>query len=1018
MNPEDLYIKSLLERIVEVCRGHFQWLSHYAEKRSGCFVANYWVTGKVMTTDSDSWQPEDSITDTALQILKAEECLKFYHDENTRKSAASTIENICVPWVENLGKQDKRACSAWPHTQQEDTNIFRLDDHVWIWKALRVVEDLGFWPRKVGQNEMRTSQEIQQRILRRFTMENEIVRKRMLAVTRSSRETRFLFHARDTALFYGYDCNFFLQETSFHELWENTIRAQALHSYNQDISWDNTLRYALAILMGTRNYRINQQSPRDLVKWSVQSIFNAISLSGFCAGELNEITKKPVIFERAKDRDSYFHSSFEIPFILLTNAGRINAIYNQEEPKVEESQSPNSQPHFLRIDVKDYLSEQRGRPKRQQESHEEEVRGIEPMKKTTLFNRLFDSATIVEIDEEWLYNYPTFLSNENEITYNDLMKTLNDLKEREWDLDVNGHEMIAAAKIRLENGIEAFDVYMNRGRVEDTPKKWKGRKQIRDDQIHTFNGLYSNDILLQLLRMPRTADIAKKRFIWLLNANGETALICYLTSIDVERPAISQFFDHHWNKDDYFFDDTTAITNTWETELHLSFYHLTSYREKSAGHDGRILSENIFPGREAQVVMTSMGFRFFGDFFDRYWTCYLIENGRVLRPNEDWENGYAERDIKLPSPYSQTDRVWKQRKVLELYFFEYILSTLVKCTREILGEIKRELGVRQGALSSTTLSSEDYFFSSIQWQQFQNTLEAMEEKLESVQLEVSKWETREKDRGREKPRWTRNYERKYGGAIKKLTRSTNKQIRELHSVYTSVKSLKETLVRSQEQIRADLSLRGAEDIRFFTYVTVVFLPLGFASSIFSMNGNPGSDLVLSLVICAIIALLITVFALVNAKTLGYIVSRFFHLIDRYSLTKMKHSILVLEGKERNERKYDEEAKGETQDGSPEVKGDIRQNPDGAHREHYRPNSLRRQNSWRFWFLVAYILLEFPARRVAIAYDVLKCPGFSWVGLVHVVLGVLFVVPCVLSGLMQIVVLNVLDMLKLLFGTYI
>ncbi|EMR68260.1 putative mg2+ transporter zinc transport protein [Eutypa lata UCREL1] len=145
----------------------------------------------------------------------------------------------------------------------------------------------------------------------------------------------------------------------------------------------------------------------------------------------------------------------------------------------------------------------------------------------------------------------------------------------------------------------------------------------------------------------------------------------------------------------------------------------------------------------------------------------------------------------------------------------------------------------------------------------------MEEKLESVQLEVSKWETREKDRGKEKPRWTRNDERKYGATIKKLVRSTNKQIRELHSVYTSVKSLKETLVRSQEQIRADLSLRGSEDIRFFTYVTVVFLPLGFASSIFSMNGNPGSDLVTSLVICATIALLITVFALVNAKTLGY-----------------------------------------------------------------------------------------------------------------------------------------------------
>ncbi|KAI2630417.1 hypothetical protein GGS26DRAFT_582671 [Hypomontagnella submonticulosa] len=144
-------------------------------------------------------------------------------------------------------------------------------------------------------------------------------------------------------------------------------------------------------------------------------------------------------------------------------------------------------------------------------------------------------------------------------------------------------------------------------------------------------------------------------------------------------------------------------------------------------------------------------------------------------------------------------------------------------------------------------------------------------------MEVSKWTSREEDRGQEKPRWTRDRELKYGATMKKLQVATEKQIRNLHSVHSSVKSLEETLVRRMEQIREDIALRGSEDIRFFTYVTVVFLPLGFASGIFSMNGTPAPDLVNALVICAVVShlvtILVTIFALFNAKTLRTILRR-------------------------------------------------------------------------------------------------------------------------------------------------
>lgn len=68
-------------------------------------------------------------------------------------------------------------------------------------------------------------------------------------------------------------------------------------------------------------------------------------------------------------------------------------------------------------------------------------------------------------------------------------------------------------------------------------------------------------------------------------------------------------------------------------------------------------------------------------------------------------------------------------------------------------------------------------------------------------------------------------------------------------------------------MRSDLELRGADDIRLFTYATVVFLPIGFATGVFSISDAPSSHTLICIIITAAIALLVTVMALTNAKTL-------------------------------------------------------------------------------------------------------------------------------------------------------
>ncbi|KAI1373906.1 hypothetical protein F4677DRAFT_427594 [Hypoxylon crocopeplum] len=1010
IRPDDQYVDSLLSRISKVCQGHFMWLSQKAERKSEDFVANYWVTGKAMDRSSSSWQPDDSLTDTAFQLLKAKECAAFY-EKGDLDLKVSSLNVICKAWIEKLDRLDRRAHSAWPHTEQAGTNVFRLDDHVWIWRALKAVEELDVWPKLDGKRVMRPARQVQQEMLRRFTTENETSRKRMLATTRSSRETRFLLHAQDTALLYDYDWISFSQQTSFREIWGNTLEAQSLHEINHNIFWDNTLRYALSIMMGLRGVAINKQSAPNLVKSFLRVIFQSTALNGFCPGELDEITKEPVLFSREEDRDYYFRASFEIPFILFKNAIRIDSVYSQhlEQSDSKANRPTETQPDLLQSDTNENSEGRKAQPKRQHALMEEGSRESSSMKKTVPFSRLFDSNSIIDIEEEWLYNYPSFLSKEKETTKDDINDTLRALKEQEIDAGADEHVIIKEARgvthclDKGEKGEEwVVDGKAGRALIADVQKTRRRRKEQRalgNDPFMHDSIRCTNSVLKNQLMGPREAINAKKRFIWLPNANPETALICFLGSTDVEQPAISLFFDRHWHQDEYFFDDTTMMMNTWETELHLSFYQLLDTGENPTT-GLRTLSEDVFPGEKKRIGKTSMGFRFNGDFFDRYWTCHFIEDkGRM-----GWD---------LPFPHQDKEQGWRQRKVLELYLFEHILTTLIKRTREILNEVKRGLEVQQGqgAFSSAILTSEDYFFSSAQWQRFQNILQIVDEKLGDVILEVSKWESREKDRGQERPRWTRNDERKYGGIIKKFLRSTNKQIRNLHSVHASIKSLKETLLRGQDQTRDDLSLRGSEDIRFFTYVTVVFLPLGFASSVFSMSGTPAPDLIVSLVICAAVALALTVFALFNAKALAYVTQRTVRLIEKYSQSKMESSFLIV-GSEDDKKKSDEEATGPAQNNHLERKNSPSQNSSKRHNENYGPKSL--ENASQFWFLVAYVILEFPARRVAIAYDVLSHGKPTLIGGLNVMLGILCLPFCVIVWLTQVGVCNAMDLFKLLF----
>ncbi|KAF9875003.1 hypothetical protein CkaCkLH20_07697 [Colletotrichum karsti] len=758
------------------------------------------------------------------------------------------------------------------------------------------------------------SREVQRKILQRFTVENDVSKKRMLAMTRSLRETRFLFHASDTALFYGIEWDFFLKETPFKEVWENTIQAQIHHSENSETVWDNSIRYALAIMMGTRGISINTRLPHELVRSSLDVLFRATSPNGLFNGRLDEITKEPALFSGEMDRDFYFRATFEIPYIFLTHGRGIQLrlkIKSEKSSSLPEPNEMRAAPHSSLDEVVDLMMT--AQPKRhsastgmdgdpwspthsstlnlqgQSESlQEKKATKTLTMKKSMPFNSLVDQSSIVELDEEWLYNYPPFFTD-RELTDVDLKEEVGRIIEP-TEGDASGAVVTRAAHAYIAkydaltadenvplpeasfNLLESInpDPYFNakwagvksplgpppwashgtRVWIADVLEQKSFAKQQGAENVEFFE--VSNNLdLWKKLASPRTSIKAKKRFIWLPDADHEMALVCCLTSPSPEKAAVSLFFDRHAHYENFFSEKTTMIYNTWESELHLSFYRL------------------------------------------------------------------------VDESYQTTKEQIPESSILPLSSNEY---------RRVINELEG---------------------------------------------------------------------------------TTSLRIRVLQNHLGNIQSLRETLKTSQEQLRDDIGFYGAENIRFFTYVTAVFLPLGFAASIFSMSEEPPEGVLRPMVICSVIALVLTFVALANAKRLNAIVKEVSMFVTRYSLSKMSTSPLMAGHKRRKREQRDrriqhaEEAKVENPSGS---------NRPGSPSRASRVTKARdEQISWWFWFWLAYFFIEFPARRVLVAYRSLsKKEVTKWTTYVHVIIGVLILPVFIVSFILQLLVYNVVDFAKYLW----
>lgn len=644
--------------------------------------------------------------------------------------------------------------------------------------------------------------------------------------------------------------------------WLATIYAQPYHE-SDDTAWTKPLRFGLSVLMASKGFRLNNRSAQEAFYHCREVLFQKSSKNGLFPGLLEQ-NQDPVSIPEWFAQKPYWRASFELPYILFhcrTPAEVTPQAPNNQQANMNSAQQvepsaatiPTSSPVAPGVD--------------QRPVH---YPGRNSLKKLTPVSHLVDQSSILELQEEWLYNYPEFLDFTPPPMPGPRTPRRGGRQARSVVLDV------PSAKHATRSAARSSSVY----------------DQAWDSQA--AGGIRA------ACGGARTAAAAKKRLVWLCGVvDDETRNLCVRASCPSEVTNMRAFFERHAAADKFFSDDVAVALNKWETEFHLSFYRLRAERAGDTQAGGPSSSSAGFAQR---IGRESVGFRFDGDFFDRYWTCHFAQGGS---PGEDEGDDEADgmeaavrrlqrilEDAGGPAAFSSgaARSPWRQRKVLELMLFEQMLAATIEAAGGILRETKRRVFRRVQAaqqqqqqagdsnpladvLALCRINSVAYFSVNEEWQEFEQVLQVVDEDLGESVERVEQRVGREREWRQEKPRWTRNDERKYRSTINKLLVANERRIGELRRCQANVQSLRMSIQTRLQYMRDDLNA-------YFTYVTVVFLSLGFATGIFSMSEAPGRTTLNSMVSTAAVALFITICALIQARRLATVIINLWRRVFR------------------------------------------------------------------------------------------------------------------------------------------
>ena len=362
LNDSPTFEKSVPQtRIKEACKGHLRWCFENAFLTSQSWPSTRKPEPDEVKPDSD---PKEEAFIGSLQILKLFEFAMVIEGE-------ASLVNECLvkgsrTWLDALiAERDDKSKLWYKDTKREyleaghgegqeflDLPDYRLGDLIYIWKALRSLEDLVCKSddktfvskiREILSDHKLQPHEVRKNILQCFLFQDQVIDKSdtsdtlqaahestpdashfSIAVRRSRNRDRLQFTTKDTMLCDGCEWGFFRNDLDVEVLntkqemvkanielsWKKTVKAQSDDGSEED--WEKSLRYALAIIMAKFGSLDSSKSPKELQTVSRKRLVDCIVPCGLFAQERDCDTHLPKSLPVSGSQ----RSSWEIPTLL------------------------------------------------------------------------------------------------------------------------------------------------------------------------------------------------------------------------------------------------------------------------------------------------------------------------------------------------------------------------------------------------------------------------------------------------------------------------------------------------------------------------------------------------------------------------------------------------------------------------------------------------------------------------------------------------------------------------------
>ena len=460
---------------------------------------------------------------------------------------------------------------------------------------------------------------------------------------------------------------------------------------------------------------------------------------------------------------------------------------------------------------------------------------------------------------DWMYHYPAFIHEQplvinseqdlKQLSSIEGLKSAIDRYKTSRDFNETNYLPFSCVPAMVDSGVKK----------RTSPEDAFLERQLRIKQYY-----YSADFWATLLE-PRTPDEAKKRLIELSSQDKDSALMCWLSSPQQEKPFLWSFLSRNDTLENFFGERADSTANLWETELHLGFYQLLNTTDSPSRSHTREMPSLSRNQERRTIAPVALSFRFVGDLRDRFWSCLFLSSETV-----DFK-GLVQQYYGSSETRQDLYDKQGQRKSLELFYVERMLNETVTSIDAILAAFRTELAVSPKSQSFEFI----YHYSGLHFHlEAKEILQDVLEKLERSITVVEDWEKREDTRGL-RSRWSLKDEDRYGEMLKHLTQKCKINLQKLQIQRDQLGEQRKyvdqwysNLVSYKQLQEAHSSTQSAEDVRLFTYVTIIFLPLSFSSSLFSMGGAPHATTLAVMGPTTVIALALTVLLLANMNLLN------------------------------------------------------------------------------------------------------------------------------------------------------